>query len=68
MEDLKSITLGQILERGAAQVPNKIAVVDGGLRKSYAELNRTADALAAALADIGIKRGRPRGDLHEKFI
>ena len=56
MEDLKSISVGQILERGAAQVPDKIAVVDGELRISYAELNRTADALAAALADIGIKR------------
>ena len=57
MEDLKSISVGQILERGAAQVPHKIAVVDGELRMSYAELNRTADALAAALVDIGIKKG-----------
>ena len=53
MKDLKSITVGQILERGAAQVPDKIAVVDGNLRKTYDELNRMSDALAAALADIG---------------
>ena len=57
MEDLKSISVGQILERGAAQVPDKIAVVDGKLRKTYAELNRTTDALAASLAAIGIKKG-----------
>jgi acyl-CoA synthetase (AMP-forming)/AMP-acid ligase II len=57
MEDLISIPVGQILERGAAQVPDKIAVVDGELRKTFAELNRTTDALAAALADIDIKKG-----------
>src|SRR5210317_2224841 len=57
MEDLKLISVGQILERGAAQVPDKIAVVDGKLRKTFDELNRTTDALAAALADIGLKKG-----------
>jgi len=57
MKDLKSITIGQILERGAAQVPDKIAVVDGKLRKTYDELNRMTDALAAVLADIGLKKG-----------
>jgi len=57
MEDLESITVGQILERGAAQVPDKIAVVDGKLRKTYDELNRMTDALAAALADIGVEKG-----------
>jgi len=57
MEDLKSITVGQVLERGAAQVPDKTAVVDGNLRKTFDELNRITDALAAALADIGFKKG-----------
>jgi acyl-CoA synthetase (AMP-forming)/AMP-acid ligase II len=56
MKIYESLTLGQIIERGAAEVPHKIAVVDGELRKTYAELNRTADALAAALAHIGIKK------------
>jgi non-ribosomal peptide synthetase component E (peptide arylation enzyme) len=57
MEDLMSISVGQILERGADQVPDKIAVVDGNLRKTYDESNRMTDALAAALADIGLKKG-----------
>jgi len=57
MEDLKSITVGQVLERGAAQVPDKTAVVDGNLSKTFYELNRITDALAAALADIGLKKG-----------
>lgn len=56
MKIYESLTLGQIIERGAAEVPHKIAVVDGELRKTYAELNRTANALAAALAHIGIKK------------
>ena len=57
MKNFESLTLGQILEKSAAQVPQKIAVLDGELRKTFAELNRTTDALAAALADIGIKKG-----------
>jgi acyl-CoA synthetase (AMP-forming)/AMP-acid ligase II len=57
MEDLKSLTVGQVLERSAAQVPDKIAVVDGDQRKTYRELNAITDALAAALADIGLRKG-----------
>ena len=57
MEDLKSISVGQVLERGAARVPNKTAVVDGNLRKTFGDLNRITDALAAALADIGLQKG-----------
>ncbi len=57
MKIYESLTLGQVLERGAAQVPHKIAVVDGNLRKTFGELNHTTDALAASLADIGIQKG-----------
>ncbi len=44
MEDLKSLTVGQVLERGAAQVPDKTAVVDGNLRKTFDELKNSAKA------------------------
>jgi len=57
MEDLKSLTLGQVLERSAAQVPDKIAVVDGAQRKTYSELNAMANTLSAGLAVIGFKKG-----------
>jgi len=57
MEDLKSLSLAQVLERGAAQVSDKIAVVDGNQRKTYSELNAKANALAASLAEIGLKKG-----------
>jgi acyl-CoA synthetase (AMP-forming)/AMP-acid ligase II len=57
MKTFESLTLGQVIERSAAEVPDKIAVVDGEQRVSYSELNSTADALAAGLAEIGFKKG-----------
>jgi acyl-CoA synthetase (AMP-forming)/AMP-acid ligase II len=57
MENLASLAVGQILEKGAAQVPDKIAVVDGEQRKTYGELNLMADALAARLAHLGFQKG-----------
>ena len=57
MENLASLAVGQILEKGAAQVPDKIAVVDGEQRKTYGELNMMADALAARLAHMGFQQG-----------
>ena len=52
-----SVTVGQVLERSAAQVPDKIAVVDGANRKTYSELNSMAIALAVSLAELGLKKG-----------
>ena len=57
MKIFESLTVGQILERSAAQVPDKIAVVDVKQRKTYKELNAMADALAARLTGIGLKKG-----------
>jgi len=39
-----SVIVGQVLERGAAQVPGKTAVVDGNLRKTSDELKNSAKA------------------------
>ena len=57
MQNLENLTVGQVLERSANQSPDKIAVVDGDRRTAYKELNSMADALAAALADMGFKKG-----------
>jgi acyl-CoA synthetase (AMP-forming)/AMP-acid ligase II len=57
MRNLESLGVGQILNNAAESVPDKTAVVDGNLRKTFDELNRTTDALAAALAAIGFKKG-----------
>ena len=53
MQELERLTIGQVLEKSAAESPDKVAVVDGGSWKTYSELNAMADALAAGLADIG---------------
>ncbi|WP_374434070.1 amino acid adenylation domain-containing protein [Inhella sp.] len=49
--------LPQLFERHAAQCPQAPALVDQGECWSYAELNRRADHLAAALAARGIGAG-----------
>jgi len=57
MKIYDSVSLGQVLERSAAHAPDKIAVIDGAERKTYSELNSMADALAAGLVEIGLKKG-----------
>jgi acyl-CoA synthetase (AMP-forming)/AMP-acid ligase II len=57
MKIYDSVAVGQILERGAAQVPDKTAVIDGTRKKTYGELNSMVNALAASLAEIGLKKG-----------
>jgi acyl-CoA synthetase (AMP-forming)/AMP-acid ligase II len=57
MKDFKSLSVGQVLEKSAAEVADKVAVVDGKQRVTYSELNNTANALAAGLAGIGFKKG-----------
>ena len=57
MKIYESLSVGQILERGAAQVPDKIAVVDGDQRKTYKELNDLANALSSGLTQIGFQKG-----------
>ncbi len=57
MKIYESITVGQVLERGAAQIPDKIAVIDGTSKKTYGELNSMANALSISLAEMGIQKG-----------
>ena len=57
MDDLRTLSLGDVLARSAASVPDKTAVVDGVRRTSFRQLNDMADALAASLAEIGFKKG-----------
>jgi len=57
MKNFESLSVGQLLEKSAAEKPDKIAVVDGERRVSYSELNATANALAAGLVQIGFKKG-----------
>ena len=51
MEDFKSLSVSQVLERGADAVPDKTAAIDGEEKKTYKELNHMADAMAASFSD-----------------
>ncbi|MBW2710250.1 MAG: AMP-binding protein, partial [Deltaproteobacteria bacterium] len=52
-----SLSVGQILEKGANSVPDKTAIVIGEHRKTYKELNDMADALAVGLSELGFGKG-----------
>ena len=57
MENLELLTLGKVLETSAVESPDKVAIVDGDRRTTYAELNAASDALAAGLTELGFKKG-----------
>jgi fatty-acyl-CoA synthase len=50
-------TLGDILRRTAARLPDKTAIVCGDVRWSYAEFDRLSNRLANGLAGIGVSAG-----------
>jgi amino acid adenylation domain-containing protein len=45
------------LERTAARIPDKVALICGDERLTYAEIDAMANRLAAALRDMGVRRG-----------
>ncbi len=56
-EDIRHLDLAQTLERSAALVPDKIALIYGNERITYRELNARTDALASSLQSLGIEKG-----------
>jgi acyl-CoA synthetase (AMP-forming)/AMP-acid ligase II len=57
MKDLEHLTLAQVLEKSAAESPDKVATIDADARITYAQLNALAETLAAGLAEMGFKKG-----------
>ncbi|MCP4667366.1 MAG: AMP-binding protein, partial [Deltaproteobacteria bacterium] len=55
--------IGSWLTKREALTPHKEAVVDGGRRLTYAQLNRRVNRLARALQDAGLKIGDRMGVL-----
>ena len=55
--DVPNHPIHHFLEDGAQRVPNNTALIFKVKEISYAELNQTADAIAAALAANGFKKG-----------
>ena len=51
------MTLVELLERNARELPDKTAVVFHTHRISYRALNDTVNKVACALLDMGIKKG-----------
>lgn len=50
-------TLGSLLVDGARSLPDGVAVVDGDVTLTYAELDRAVAAAATGLAGLGVGRG-----------
>src|SRR5271170_3676886 len=50
-------SVGDLLHRSAARYPDKLAVVAGDLRVSYAEFDAAVNRAAHALADRGLAKG-----------
>lgn len=53
----EGVTIAAMVERTAARLPDKLALVDGGRRYSYAELVARSRHLALRLADAGLAGG-----------
>ncbi len=45
------------LDQTAGRVPNRIAIIFGGMELTYAELKELSDRFATALFDMGIRKG-----------
>ena len=65
---MTSLSLAAVLAESARRVPDKLAVVEGDLRLSYAELWRDARRYAAALVERGIGRGSRVGLLAPNVV
>jgi len=55
--DPPQMLLHQLFEATAGRVPDKVALVTGGRRYTYRELDALATRLAAGLQGLGVKRG-----------
>ncbi|MGI5822431.1 MAG: class I adenylate-forming enzyme family protein [Dethiobacteria bacterium] len=56
-EDVQDCTVGEVLERGALLCPDKEALVFGAKRINYYDLNVLVDSFAAAISELGFKKG-----------
>jgi acyl-CoA synthetase (AMP-forming)/AMP-acid ligase II len=68
-------SVDELLVRAATDCPNAVAYVDAGRRRTYAELNATADAVAGGLVARGVRPGDRvatlldnRGEFAEAFF
>ena len=53
----RSVNVGELLTNTARSYPDRVGFIWEGHQRTYGESNRRADALAHALADLGVGRG-----------
>jgi acyl-CoA synthetase (AMP-forming)/AMP-acid ligase II len=56
------------LQRSAARLPNKVAIIDGERHETYRQLDEHSDRFAAALASLGVSKGDRVGILAPNCI
>ncbi len=57
VDQARQQSLGDLPRRTAARVPDKLALVDGSTRLTFAELDATVDRVAAAIQQAGLEPG-----------
>jgi long-chain acyl-CoA synthetase len=55
--DYPDIPVFGFLDQTAARVPNRLAIIFGGMELTYSELKQLSDRFASALDSLGIKKG-----------
>jgi acyl-CoA synthetase (AMP-forming)/AMP-acid ligase II len=56
-KDVENLAVGEVLERSAEIVPNKVCISFKEDRITYRELNAQTNAIAASLQEMGISKG-----------
>jgi len=56
-DDVEVLSVGQVLERSARMLPDKVAMIHEDQRITFKETNERADAMAAALQSLGVTKG-----------
>ena len=56
-QNYPEIPVHELLYQTAARVPNRIALIFGGMELTYSELKELSDRFATALDDIGVQKG-----------
>jgi fatty-acyl-CoA synthase len=56
-DEVSQLSVGEMLRNSSLAVPGKEALVSGGIRMTYKELDEQADAFASSLQELGIRKG-----------
>lgn len=55
--DYPELPVYEFLDQTVGRVPNRIAIIFGGMELTYRELKDLSDRFASALVDLGVKKG-----------